>query len=146
MATGGGLALPEHLQDEDACSWFKQFEVCAAANGWDNAKKLLRLPTLLSGRAWAIYDSLDEESTDTYSHLKSALLQRLCPDTEEDHLAAQEQLSTRKLQEGRDSIMKWPVTWRSCWTRPEIRDTTALSPNKLLARANCTPTKTATKG
>ena len=75
MATGGGLALPEHLQDEDARSWFKRFEVCAAANGWDNAKKLLRLPTLLRGRAWAVYDSLDEESTDTYAHLKSALLQ-----------------------------------------------------------------------
>ena len=27
MATGDGLALPEHLQDEDACSWLKRFEV-----------------------------------------------------------------------------------------------------------------------
>ena len=58
MATGGGLALPEHLQDEDARSWFKRFEVCAAANSWDDAKKLLHLPTLLKGRAWAIFDSL----------------------------------------------------------------------------------------
>ena len=62
MATGGGLALPEHLQDEDASSWFKRFEVCAAANSWDDAKKLLRLPTLLKGRAWAIFDSLGEDS------------------------------------------------------------------------------------
>ena len=54
MATGGGLALPEPLQDEDSRSWFKRFEVCAAANGWDDARKLLRLPTLLKGRAWAI--------------------------------------------------------------------------------------------
>ena len=53
MATGGGLALPEHLQDEDAGSWFKRFEVCAAANSWDDAKKLNCLPTLLKGRAWA---------------------------------------------------------------------------------------------
>jgi len=51
MATGGGLALPEPLHDEDSRSWFKRFEVCAAANGWDAAKKLLRLPTLLKGRA-----------------------------------------------------------------------------------------------
>ena len=64
MATGGGLALPKHLQDKDACSWFKRFEVCAATNGLDNAKKLLCLPTLLRGRVWAIYDSLGEESTD----------------------------------------------------------------------------------
>ena len=104
MATGGGLALPEHLQDEDARSWFKRFEVCAAANSWDDAKKLLRLPTLLKGRAWAIFDSLGEDSTDTYAHLKTALLQRLSPDTEEDRLAARELLSKRKLQEGRESI------------------------------------------
>ena len=99
MATGGGLALPEPLQDEDSRSWFKHFEVCAAANGWDGAKKLLRLPTLLKGRAWAIYDALDEGDTDTYDHLKGALLRRLSPDTEEDCLAAREQLSRRKLQE-----------------------------------------------
>ena len=38
------------------------------------------------------YDLLDEEvrrSTDTYAHLKSALLQCLCPDIK-DSLAAQE--------------------------------------------------------
>ena len=104
MATGGGLALPEPLQDEDSRSWFKRFEVCAAANGWDDAKKLLRLPTLLKGRAWAIYDALGEGDTDTYDHLKDALLQRLSPDTEEDRLAARERLSRRKLQEGRESI------------------------------------------
>ena len=80
---------------------------------------LLRLPTLLKGRAWAIYDSLDEDSTDTYAHLKCALLQRLSPDTEEDSLAAREQLSRRKLQEGRESIDEVArVTWRSCWTKP----------------------------
>ena len=51
-----------------------------------------------------LYDSLGEESMDTYTHLKSALLQCLCPDTEEDCLAASEQLSKRKLQEGREGI------------------------------------------
>ena len=104
MDTGIGLALPEPLQDEDSRSWFKRFEVCAAANGWDDGKKLLRLPTLLRGRAWAIYDSLGEADTDTYAHLKDALLRRLSPDTEEDRLAAREQLSQRKLREGRESI------------------------------------------
>ncbi len=46
-----GLALPEPLQEDDARSWFKRFEVCAAANEWDDRKKLLRLPTLLRVRA-----------------------------------------------------------------------------------------------
>jgi len=48
---GLGIALPELLLGEDAKSWFKRFEVCAAANEWDDAKKLLRTPTLLKGRA-----------------------------------------------------------------------------------------------
>lgn len=65
MATGVGLALPEPLQDGDARSWFKRFEVCAAANEWNDQKKLLRLPTLLRGRAWAVFDALTEEQTRT---------------------------------------------------------------------------------
>jgi len=102
MATGGGLALPELLQNaEDAKSWFKRYEVCAIANGWDAQKKLTRLPTLLRGRAWAIFDSLTQEGeTDSYDHLKTAILSRMCPDTEEDKIVARERLSQRQLCEG----------------------------------------------
>ena len=100
MATGGGLALPEPLVDEEARSWFKRYEVCALANGWNDQKKLLRLPTLLKGRSWAIYDSLQEGDLDTYEHLKDAILKRLCPDTEEDRVVARERLSQRRLREG----------------------------------------------
>ena len=56
MACSTGLALPEVLQDGDAKSWFKRFEVCAAANEWNDEKRLKCLPTLLRGRAWAIFD------------------------------------------------------------------------------------------
>ena len=106
MASGGGhgLALPEPLQDEGARSWFKRFEVCAAANEWDDRKKLLRLPTLLKGRAWAVFDALPDSQTDTYEHLKEALMNRLSPDTDEDRLSAREALSRRRLREDRESI------------------------------------------
>ena len=93
MATGGGLALPEALVDEEGRSWFKRYEVCASANGWNDAKKLLCLPTLLKGHTWAIYDSLQEEETDTYEPMKAAILKRLCPDMEEDRVVARERLS-----------------------------------------------------
>ena len=72
--------------------------MCASANGWNDQKKLLRLPTLLKGRSWAIYDSLQDEETDTYDHLKAAILKRLCPDTEEDRIVARERLSRRVLR------------------------------------------------
>ena len=81
-------------------SWFKRYEVCGTANGWNDQKKLSRLPTLLKGRAWAVYDSLHEDGdTDTYEHLKAAILRRLCPDTEIDRLVAREK-SRRRLWEG----------------------------------------------
>ena len=99
MASGHGLALPEPLQDSDARSWFKRFEVCAAANEWNDNKKRVRLPTLLRGRAWAIFDALSEEHTDTYANLKGAILERLSPDTDEDRLAARDELSKRRLRE-----------------------------------------------
>lgn len=104
MASGTGIALPEVLRGEDAKSWFKRFEVCAGANGWNDEKKLRRVPTLLQGRAWAVYDSLTDEETDTYAHLKEALLQQLCPDTDEERLIARDELSRRKLKEGQESI------------------------------------------
>ena len=89
------------MEGEDARSWFKRYEVCVAANGWNDQKKFSRLPTLLKGRAWAVYDSLhDEGDTDSYEHLKAAILKRLCPDTEEDRIVAREKLSQRRLQEG----------------------------------------------
>ena len=60
----------------------------------------MRLPTLLKGRSWAVYDSLSDADTDTYEHLKVAILKRLCPDTEEDRLVARERLSRRHLHDG----------------------------------------------
>ena len=58
----------------------------------DINNKRLRLPTLLRSRAWAIFDSLGEEETDTYDNLKAAILGRIFPDTEEDKSVACERL------------------------------------------------------
>ena len=75
-----------------------------AENEWNDKKKLLRAPTLLKGRAWAVYDVLPDLEPDTYAHLKQALLSRLSPDTDEDRLSAREALSQRCLQQDRESI------------------------------------------
>ena len=98
------ICLPEPLQHEDARSWFKRFELCAAANEWNAAKQLLYLPTLLRGRSWAIYESLSDADKESYDTLKKAILDRLDPDTDEHRLAARNQLSHRRLREGLESI------------------------------------------
>ena len=105
MATGGqGIALPEPLQDADAKSWFRRFEVCGTANGWDDGKRLLRLPTLLKGQAWTVYEALGDDQMDTYAHLKAALLAKLSPDIDEHCLNARERLASRRLCEGSESV------------------------------------------
>jgi len=94
------------LQGENARSWFRRFEVCAAANEWDNEKKLRRVPTLLKGRAWAVYDALTDAETDTYAHLKAALLEQLSPDTDEEKLRARDELARRRFREDVESVDK----------------------------------------
>ena len=74
LSTGGGIVLPEPLQDDNARSWFKRFQVCCTANSWNKAKLLVSLPTLLKGHAWTNYEVLTEEKIDTYAHLKEVLL------------------------------------------------------------------------
>ena len=111
---GLGIALPEPLHGEDAKSWFKRFEVCAAANEWPDAKKLLRVPTLLKGRAWAIFESLSEAETDTYAHLKTALLARLSPDTAEERLVAREELHRKSSWRVGRASTKWHVALKDC--------------------------------
>ena len=103
-STGSGIILPEPLQDDNAKSWFKRYEICATANSWNQATRLARLPTLLKGRAWAIYEVLTEEQTDTYALAKEALLAHLSPDTNEDRVCAREQLAQRKLHGDRESV------------------------------------------
>ena len=87
------ICLHEPLQHDDARLWFRRFEICAAANEWDAEKQLLRLPTLLRGRSWAIYESLSDADKETYTKLKKAILDRLDPNTDEHWLAARDQLS-----------------------------------------------------
>jgi len=79
MATGKGVALPEPLHKENAISWLKQYKLCSLANNWDAA-----LTTASTPRAWMICDLLSDAETDTYECLKTAILSRLCPHTEED--------------------------------------------------------------
>jgi len=52
------------------------------------------------GQIWAIFDSVTKEETNSYDHLKTATLSKMCPDTKEDKIVAHEWLSQRKLCKG----------------------------------------------
>ena len=104
MATGDRVCLPKHLDDGDARSWFKRYELYVAANEWNEAKNLLRLPKLFKGWAWAIYESLGNSQKDTYAHLKGAMMERLNLDTDENCMVAREQLMLRQFREEVESV------------------------------------------
>ena len=70
--------------------WLK---VYCTANGWNKAKQLPCLPTLLKGHAWPIFEILGEEHMGTYANLKTALLSKLCLNIDEDRISTSEQLS-----------------------------------------------------
>ena len=57
----GHVSIPKSFCEGDAREWFQRFEICAAANQWDGAKKALKLPTLLEGEALAIWLELSTE-------------------------------------------------------------------------------------
>jgi len=85
-------------------SWFKRFEV------WDDNKKLKRLPTLLKGRAWAIFDSLPDTSTNTYVYLKESLLSTLSPDTRKIDETPMVSWDEESFVRTRKAMMKWLKT------------------------------------
>ena len=64
------ISLPKPFNSGDANEWFKRFEICCKANGWDDAKKSLKLPTLLEGEALAVWLELTEEQQETYATAK----------------------------------------------------------------------------
>ena len=55
------MSLPKPFVSGDAHDWFKWFDICCRANGWDAVTKALKLPTLLEGEALAVWSDMEEE-------------------------------------------------------------------------------------
>ena len=94
--------LPEPFADGDISTWLRRFDLCCSANRWDAHDKVVRLPTLLQGRAFAVFERLTQQQTDTYDHLIAALKTAFEPRTEERRRLATRQLNSRTLQTGED--------------------------------------------
>ncbi len=73
------MAVPSTFDDGNVVEWLAKFAVCATANQWDDAAQLRRLPTFLSGRAFAVFQRLRDEQRDTIQHLTAAITEAYLP-------------------------------------------------------------------
>jgi hypothetical protein len=89
MATSSrtSVALPETFSDGDIVLWLRKFELCSTANDWKDTDMLKRLPTLLSGKAFAVFERLAAEVKADYKTLTKALTTAFGGDTTGKHLA-----------------------------------------------------------
>ena len=63
MVTGVKLVtnsvFPMSFLTEDVTQWLRRYELCSKANGCNESAQLLRLPKLLAGRAFSVYERLE---------------------------------------------------------------------------------------
>ena len=72
-------SLPKPFASGDANEWFQRFDICSRANGWEDATKALKLPTLLEGEALASWMELTDEQQGSYEEAKKRLLETMMP-------------------------------------------------------------------
>ena len=66
MVESKHISVPRPFQSGDITEWLLRFDICSKANGWNAAKKALKLPTLLEGEALAAWTELTEEQQADY--------------------------------------------------------------------------------
>ena len=79
MSSVTHISLPKTFDTERALEWFKRFEICCHANGWDNDKIALKLPTLLEGEALAVWLELMKEGQKNYNVTKKKIINAIKP-------------------------------------------------------------------
>jgi hypothetical protein len=81
------VALAETFSDGDIVLWLRKFELCSTANDWKDTDVLKRLQTLLSGKAFAVFERLAAEAKEDYKTLTKSLTTAFGGDTTGKHLA-----------------------------------------------------------
>ena len=88
MATSNrsSVALPESFSDGDIEFWLRKFELCAAANEWKEDVMLKRRPTLLRGKAFAVFERLEEKDRESFKRDREALVSAFGEDATGKHI------------------------------------------------------------
>lgn len=72
------ISIPKPFSSGNATEWLQRFEVCSKSNNWNNDMKAVKLPTLLEGEAFAVWQELPE-ATRNYTEAKKLIITKLAP-------------------------------------------------------------------
>ena len=81
------LLFPDSFSDGDIEFWLWKYELCAEANEWKEDIMLKRLPTLLCGKAFAVFERLKGEQKASFKNVREALVAAFGGDATEMHIA-----------------------------------------------------------
>ena len=129
MATSSSV-IPEKFDSGDITSWLRLFECCAAANSWNDEKKLTYLPAFLRGPAATYYHSLAATQKDTYEHLTKNLRLVLCTPVDREKFFQDFEQRVLRPQED-PSLFLWNLKENLSKADPELTDDAR---NALLSR------------
>ena len=59
--------------------WFKRYDICCKANGWDEDARAAKLPTLLEGEALAVWSELKENQQVDYERARRLIIEKMAP-------------------------------------------------------------------
>ena len=92
MATSNrsSVALPESFSDGDIKFWLRKYELCSKANEWKEDIMVKRLPTLLCGKAFAVFERLEGEQKASFKNVREALVAAFGGDATGMHIAMME--------------------------------------------------------
>ena len=80
MAHGQHISLPKTFSSGDVNEWFKRFDICSKANGWNSETKAKKLPMLLEGEALANWMELSEDEQKDFDDAKKKIAERIVPE------------------------------------------------------------------
>ena len=68
------ISLPRQFLDGEPKEWFQKYEICCDTNEWEDDTKAKKLPTLLEGKALAIWSDLTTEEKENYVTSKAKII------------------------------------------------------------------------
>ena len=103
------ISIPKPFSNGDVTEWFQRFEICCAANTWNDEVKAVKLLTLLEGKALAVWLELSDDDKKDYKKAKERLLKSMMP----MEFISLDEFHQRKLRQG-ESLPVFYMTLRNC--------------------------------